>query len=328
MRLCRTRCSPSCCWDYGSRLGRSATPVKDRVGWGVLGAAWIAGRAVLPAIAASRNGRLVAIASRDQEKARRMAANHPGARVLDSYEAVLADPDVDAVYIPLVNNLHREWTLRCLDAGKHVLCEKPLGMNAREAGEMADAATASGRLLMEAFMYRFHPRIGAFVAALTDPLYVHATFGFRLDDPGNYRLRAPLGGGALLDVGCYTVSVARWIMGEPATVTARTRDSGGVDLTVSAILGFEGGETASIWASFESREEQSLEVVTRERTERFERPFSSWRDPEDPYQLMVESFADSVLLDRPVAIPLAESIANMTVLDRIRSAASSASAAG
>ena len=294
----------------------------DALGWGVLGAAWIAGRAVMPAIAASRNGRVVAIASRDPDKARRLAGGHPDAKILDSYDAVLSDPDVDAVYIPLVNSLHREWSLRCFEAGKHVLCEKPLGMNAREAAEMAAAASASGRLLMEAFMYRFHPRIAAFVASVQDPLYVHATFGFPLDDPANYRLRASLGGGALLDVGCYTVSVARWIMGEPKTVLARTRDSGGVDLTVSALLGFEGGRTASVWASFESPEEQGLTVVTGDRTLRLERPFSAWRDPEDPYQLMVESFADSVMLDRPVAIPLSESIANMTVLDRVKEAAS------
>ncbi len=287
----------------------------------MLGAAWIAGRAVLPAIAASSNGRVVAIASRDPEKARRMVADHPAVQVLGSYEAVLADPHVDAVYIPLVNSLHREWTLRCLQAGKHVLCEKPLGMNAGEATEMAAAAGASGKLLMEAFMYRFHPRIRALVESVQDPTFVQATFGFPLDDGSNYRLQRALGGGALLDIGCYTVSVARWILGEPATVLARTRQAGGVDMTVSALLEFDSGRTASVWASFESPEEQSLTVVMRDRVARLERPFSSWRDPDDPYQLMVESFADSVMRDRPVAIPLSESIANLGVLDRIREAA-------
>lgn len=251
-----------------------------------------------------------------------MVVGDPGARVLGSYEAVLADPRVDAVYIPLVNNLHREWTLRSLEAGKHVLCEKPLGMNAREAMEMAAAATASGKLLMEAFMYRFHPRMQALVESVQDPMYVQATFGFPLDDSSNYRLKPALGGGALLDVGCYTVSVARWILGEPSTVLARTKQGGGVDMTVSALLEFDGGRTASVWASFESPEEQTLTVVMPDRVARLERPFSAWRDPDDPYQLMVESFAASVMQDRPVAIPLSESIANMTVLDRIRKAAS------
>ena len=111
----------------------------------MLGAAWIAGVAVLPAIAASSNGRLVAIAARDAERARKMASPYEGLRVLDSYDAVLADPGVDAVYVPLVNSAHRQWTLRALEAGKHVLCEKPLAMNAPEAEAMAAAAASSDR---------------------------------------------------------------------------------------------------------------------------------------------------------------------------------------
>jgi predicted dehydrogenase len=286
----------------------------------VLGAAWIAGAAVLPAIAASSNGRLVAIAARDAERARKMASPYPDLRVLETYESVLADPTVDAVYVPLVNSAHKEWTLRALDAGKHVLCEKPLAMNAPEAELMAAAAQSSGRLLMEAFMYRFHPRVASLVAGLRDTLYVEASFGFGLDDPSNYRLKNELGGGALLDVGCYVVSVARWILGEPSHVLARSRFSGGVDMTTSALLQFERGETAALWASFESPEEQGLTVVMRDGVQRLERPFTS-RDDADPYQLMVESFASSVIDGRPAAIPLSESIANMKVLDRIRAAA-------
>jgi xylose dehydrogenase (NAD/NADP) len=289
----------------------------------VLGAAWIAGAAVLPALAASSNGRLVAIASRDGERARKMAAPYPDLRVLDSYEALLADPTVDAVYIPLVNSVHKQWTLRALEAGKHVLCEKPLAMNAPEAEAMAAAAESSGRLLMEAFMYRFHPRVAALVESLRDPLYVQASFGFGLQDASNYRLQGELGGGALLDVGCYVVSVARWILGEPSHVLARSRVSGGVDMTTSALLQFDGGQTAAVWASFESPEEQELTVVTREGVNRLERPFTS-RDGADPYQVMVESFARSVMNGLPAAIPLSESIANMQVLDRVRAAASTA----
>jgi D-xylose 1-dehydrogenase (NADP+, D-xylono-1,5-lactone-forming) len=292
----------------------------ERVGWGVLGAAWIAGKAVLPAIEASKNGRLVAIASRDLQRARKAAEGYSGAQVVDSYDALLADPRVDAVYIPLVNSVHKEWTLRALSAGKHVLCEKPLGMDAQEAEEMAAAAESAGKHLMEAFMYRFHPRTRAFVEALRDPLYVQASFGFAMDDKSNYRLQGQLGGGALLDVGCYVVSVARWILGEPSQVLARARIKDGVDMTTSALLQFSGGQTAAVWASFESAEEQELTAVTNEGAHRLEIPFSS-REAPNQYQLMVESFADSVLNDRPVAIPLSESIANMKVLDRIREAA-------
>jgi D-xylose 1-dehydrogenase (NADP+, D-xylono-1,5-lactone-forming) len=284
----------------------------------VLGAAWIADSCVMPAIAASNNGRLVAIASRDSARARDLAARHGVARVVASYEEVLLDPEVEAVYIPLHNSVHREWTVRAVAAGKHVLCEKPLGMNAGEAEEMGEAAEKAGVSLMEAFMYRFHPRPLAFVQGLRDPMHVQATFGFSLQDAGNFRMKKELGGGALLDVGCYTVSVARWILGEPDGVAAWGR-GGEVDMTVSALLHFPGGSTAGVWASFESPEEQELTVVTKGGRERLERPFSSMEP--DPYRLMVESFGESVLEGRAVAIPVGESVANMRVLDWIAEAA-------
>jgi xylose dehydrogenase (NAD/NADP) len=286
----------------------------------VLGAAGIAIGAVLPAISAAKNGRVVAIASRDAARAKTVADSYPGAKAIHSYEALLAEHEVDAVYIPLVNNLHKEWTLRAVAAGKHVLCEKPLAMNAQEAEEMAAVAKSAGKLLMEAFMYRFHPRTRRFVEALHDPMYVQASFGFTVKDRSDFRLQAELGGGALLDVGCYGVSVARWILGEPSNVLARSRMQGGVDVTTSALLQFPGGQTAAVWASFESPEEQGLTVVARDDVHRLDRPFSS-REEVDEYQVMVESFADSIILDKPVAIPLSESIANMRVLDRIREAA-------
>ena len=286
-----------------------------------MGAANIADRAVMPAISASSNGRLVAIASRDPARARAMASRHSVPGVSATYEELLLDPEVEAVYIPLHNSVHKEWTLRAAAAGKHVLCEKPLGMNAGEAEEMAAAASKAGVVLMEAFMYRFHPRPRAFVEGLRDAMHVHATFGFTLRDEANYRMKKELGGGALLDVGCYTVSVARWILGEPDGVAAFGRRDGedGADLTVSALLRFAGGTTASMWASFEGPEEQELTVVTKKGRERLERPFSS-KDP-DPYRLMVESFAQSVQGGQPPAIPIKESVANMKVLDRIAESA-------
>jgi len=291
-----------------------------RLGWGVLGAAHIARRAVLEAIAASRNGRIVAMASRDPRRAREMLAPYPEARVLESYEALLADPHVDLVYNPLPNSLHHPWTLRALEAGKHVLCEKPIGLNAREAEEMAAAASASGKHLMEAFMYRFHPAVRELVARSRRAIHVDASFGFKLRDGGDIRLNAKLGGGALLDVGCYTVSVARWILGEPDQVVARSTMRNGVDMTTSALLRFPGGSTASAWCSVESAEVQEVMVITPGEVLRRTRAFNARHDPDDPYRLMVESFADSVIRDRPVEIPLSESIANMRVLDRIAEA--------
>jgi predicted dehydrogenase len=278
---------------------------------------------VLAAIDASANGRLVAMASRSPERARQMLAPYPGVRVLASYDELLADPGIDAIYNPLPNSLHKEWTARALEAGKHVLCEKPLAMDAREAEEMAAAAQRAGRKLMEAFMYRFHPGMRQFVAGIDEPLHVQASFGFTAKDPNDIRLQAALGGGALLDVGCYTVSVARWILGEPAGVSAAGTFRDGLDVTVGALLSFASGATASVWASVESPEEQDLKVITRTGVIERAKPFSAYRDPHDPYQLMVESFGDSVIDDRPVELPLSESIANMRVLDRIREAARS-----
>ncbi|HKW69829.1 MAG TPA: Gfo/Idh/MocA family oxidoreductase [Candidatus Dormibacteraeota bacterium] len=291
-----------------------------RIGWGVLGAANIARRAMLRAIADSSNGRLVAMASRNAERAREMLSPYPAARVVDSYDELLADPDIHAVYNPLPNHLHKEWTLRAFAAGKHVLCEKPLATDATAAAEMAAAAAASGKHLMEAFMYRFHPDMRAFIAGLHDPIYVSASFGFTAKGPDDIRMQAPLGGGALLDVGCYTVSVARWILGEPVHVTAHSRMKNGVDVTTSALLRFSGGATAAVWASLESAEIQEVAVMTPEGAHRRTRAFNT-RENFDPYRLMVESFSDSVLRDRPVAIPLEESIANMRTLDRIRESA-------
>jgi len=280
----------------------------------------------MPAINASRNGRLVAIASRDPDRAGLLARKHGVPTVAADYAAVVSDRDVDAVYIPLTNDVHREWTLRALAAGKHVLCEKPLAMNAAEAEEMALAARAAGLCLMEAFMYRFHPRTRGFVERLLGgdpPEHVEAKFGFPMNHPGDFRLVPELGGGALLDVGCYTVNIARWLLGEPDAVTgeARIDPETKVDMTASATLHFPSGATAALWCSFESPEEQALRVVTAKGEFTLPKPFGARVDSEDPYLLMVESFGESVTGDGKVAIPPDDSVANMRVLDRIREAA-------
>ena len=250
-----------------------------------------------------------------------MLAPYRAVHAVDSYDALLDRRDVDAVYIPLTNNLHLEWTLRALAAGKHVLCEKPLAMNASQAEEMASAATRADRLLMEGFMYRFDPRARGFVKRIRDPLHVQTSFGFPLQGE-NFRFDAALGGGALFDVGCYTVSMARWILGEPQQILARARMRNGIDTTAAALLVFDQGRTASVWASFESPEVQEATVVSHDAVHRLDRPFTSDRSGLS-HRLMVESFADSILEARPAEIPLSESIANMQTLDRIRVAFSS-----
>src|SRR5438128_4501825 len=171
----------------------------ERLRWGVLGAANIARRAVIPAIQASSNGEVVALASRDREKGRTVAGELGIARVHQGYEALLADPQVDAVYNPLPNSLHAEWTIRAAEAGKAVLCEKPLARDAAEAQDMVDACAGLGVPLMEAFMYRFHPqnvRVRELLTAgaIGEVGQVRAGFGFRMHplNPANVRLQKDL----------------------------------------------------------------------------------------------------------------------------------------
>lgn len=292
---------------------------------GILGAAWIADRALIPAMIAARNVVPVAIASRDLERAQRMADRHGVATAHAGYTALLEDPAVDAVYIALVNSAHREWTVRALEAGKHVLCEKPLGMNAADARGMADAAQRAGRTLMEAFMYRFHPRMRALREKAVEVRGLHAAFSFPLRPGDDYRWSASLGGGALLDVGCYTLDVARWFLGEPDAVSA-VMSGDNVDVSVATALTFAGGAQATTWASFVAPEHQVLELICDGGEQRVPQPFTSWRDPDDPYQIMVEEFASAILERRPPPRSLDDSIATAELIDRVRAAATPVSA--
>jgi xylose dehydrogenase (NAD/NADP) len=296
--------------------------LSDVLRWGVLGAASIADQALLPALRASRNGELLAIASRDRERATALAARHGVARVYGTYDELLEDAEVDAVYVPLPNHLHREWALRALAAGKHVLCEKPLAMNSAEATEMAAAARAAGRLLMEAAMYRFQPRMVELAEVLRGHVrYLHASFAFPIDAPDNYRMRPEMGGGALLDIGFYVVDLARWLLGEPDRVAAVRRQDR-VDMSWTVALGFPDGRQASLFASFETPEYQDLVAVTAERLVRIDRPFfGPLGDPDDPYRLMAEAFADAALSGALAPLSLENSIATASVLDRVREAA-------
>ena len=317
--------------------------------WGILGSAAIARICVIPAIQASRNGRVHAIASRSIDRAQELAAEHNIPHAYDDYEAVLADPAIDAVYIPLPNHLHHPWTLRALAAGKHVLCEKPLALNAAEAQAMADAAQAAQRLRMEGFMYRFHPRsqhIKQLIKAgdIGHLRLIKTAFTFNLSDPDNSRYRPEMGGGALMDTGCYGVSLARWLLdAEPIAVQAQAIYSdSGVDLTFVGTMHFEGGTLAVAEASLVSALQQTYTIVGSEGV--IELPhdaFIPWekeavftrRDVEaesgtlhrlpgaDEYRLMAEHFADAVLGHTPLAFDPAESVRNMRVMDALAQAA-------
>jgi predicted dehydrogenase len=223
---------------------------------GTLGAARITPMALVRPARAVPGVLVAAVAARDPERARRFAERHGVPRVHGSYEALIADPEIDAVYNPLPNGLHCEWTIRALEAGKHVLCEKPIASNAAEAERMAQAAARTGRVLAEAFHWRYHP-LAERVREILDSgeigrvTRVEAALCFPLPIPGDIRFRFDLAGGATMDTGCYTVSLVRFLAGaEPEVVSARARLlSPNVDRYMQAELRFEGGATGSITCS-------------------------------------------------------------------------------
>jgi predicted dehydrogenase len=215
----------------------------------------------------SREVEVVAVASRSHETAERYAREHRIARALGSYDALLADPEVEVVYISLPNSLHLEWTVRALEAGKHVLCEKPLGRRVAEVEAAFDVAERQGRLLMEAFMYRHSPqtrRLTELVAsgAVGRVRLIRSAFGFLTRDTGNVRMTTALDGGALMDVGCYCVNATRLIGGEPERVSAeQTLGGDGVDVTFAATMRLPNDVLASFDAGLALDPRDELEVV-------------------------------------------------------------------
>ena len=324
--------------------------MSDRVlRWGVLSTANI-NRKVVPGTQRADRCEVVAIASRDREAAARGASEYGISRAHGSYEALLADPEVDAVYNPLPNHLHAEWTIAAAEAGKHVLCEKPLAMNADEAERMVEACASAGVVLMEAFMYRLHPswegvrelvrsgRIGELRS-------VQSWFSYFNDDPANIRNIAEAGGGALYDIGCYTVNLSRMLFGsEPSRIQASMTfdETMGVDVLTSAVLEFGRG-VAAFTVTTRAETDQRVHVYGTEGRISVGIPFNippdrptprcsvtSGGDPPvapdtetitfetaDPYTVQAERFARAVLDEEPVPIPIEDSIGNMRAIDEI-----------
>ncbi len=317
------------------------------VRWGVLGVSEMVGRlAVLPSLQRSPLADFVAVASREIERARTEAGRFGARRFYGSYAELLADPDVEAVYAPLPNALHKEWTLKALLAGKHVLCEKPLACSAVEAREMIAAARQADRTLMEAHMTTFHHRYRAALelienGSLGDLRHIRSQFTFMNHDLTNHRWLPELGGGSLLDVGVYCLDPLLELAGEPERVQAKqVLASSGVDSTFSAWCEFRSGLTASVLTSFELPEEQRLEVIgTSGRFDvkvaftagsedvsltRFDAD-GSFSEIEtggnDSYLEMIEHFALVVRGDAPLQRPVETSIRCLDLIDRLRSAA-------
>ena len=256
------------------------------LGWGILGPGRIAPRLVR-AVAASARGELIAVASRDGSRAAAFATSHGIPRPYPSYDALLADPDVDVVYVSLPNHLHAEWTIRALEAGKHVLCEKPLALAVDQVDAIARASEHAGRIAVEGFMYLHHPQILRAIelargGALGRLELVNGTFSFMLTYPDDPRIDPSMGGGSLWDVGCYPVSFARRIAGEePDRVAAFAHfDERGVDRTFIGQLHFLSGLLAQFDSGFAAPDRERIEVVGSDATLVLTSPFLP--DPDGP----------------------------------------------
>ena len=311
--------------------------------WGVFSTSNIGRVAVNPAIQASSNGELLAVASRDDVRAREFAEKGGIPTHYGSYEALLDDDLIEAVYNPLPNSLHREWTIRAAEKGKHILCEKPLALNAAECREMAAAAAANGVTLLEAFMYRFHPRTEKVLemvrsGAVGEVKQIRSSFTFPLTRPDNIRWDPELGGGALMDVGCYCVNVSRTLAGkEPVEVRAMANfRASGVDEQMAGSLLFEGGMLAHFDCALTMERTEVYQVLGTGGHLRVQKAFLPGTgdavieqfDVEDrlstvtvagadEYQLMVEHFGDCVLNDLPVRYTAEEAAMNMRVIEAL-----------
>jgi predicted dehydrogenase len=318
----------------------------------VLSTAKIGRVQVIPATNSGQFGTVTAIASRDLSRAKKVAGELGIEKAYGSYQELLADKNVDAIYNPLPNHLHVPWSIRALKAGKHVLCEKPIGLSVAEAEQLAGVAAAHPKLkIMEAFMVRLHPqwlaarklvREGRIGALRT----IHTTFSYFNDDPNNIRNQQDIGGGALLDIGCYPITLSRFIFDdEPKRVLGHIERDPKLktDRLTSAVLEFFQG-TATLTVSTQLTPYQRTNIFgTAGRIEveipvnvPNDRPTRIWVQTGSPpaiqieevtfetcdmYTIQADAFARAVLDDTPVPTPLADAVANMRVIERVRTSA-------
>jgi len=312
---------------------------------GVLSTAKIARHYVIPAIRQSSRCIVEGIASRNSARAKETASEFDIPRSYGSYEALLADSRIDAVYIPLPNHLHVEWAIKALEAGKHVLCEKPIGMNAGEARRLKAASDRFPSLkVMEAFMYRHHPRwkrVAEIVQSggLGEIRAVHCYFSYYNTDPDNYRNKSGMGGGALMDVGCYAVSVARLIFGrEPEAVSGFSDidPEFGTDRLTSGLMSFASGSSV-FTCSTQAHNDQYVKIYGTEGMIELDQPFNpdfskettftmvkaagttiETFPPCDHFTQQADAFAECITTNTPPPLPLDDSIANMAVIDQLK----------
>ena len=320
----------------------------EPVRWGVLGAANIALSKVIPAMQHSSHTPVVAIASRDLAKAQRAADTLGISRAYGSYEELIADPDVEAIYNPLPNHLHVPWTLRAAEAGKHVLCEKPLALTRAEAQQLVEVRDRMGVQIGEAFMVRAHPQWAAVRELIAEGRIgelrlVAGHFSYFRRDPNDIRSRLDWGGGALMDIGCYPITLSRWLFGEEPdhVIAVLDRDPDTyVDRLASALLRFPSGQ-ASFTCATQLVPYEVMQVHGTEGRIEIEIPFNALADHEcrlliddgrqfagagaetitlpavDHYRLQGERFSEAVRGVGAVPVSLEDAIGNMSVIDAL-----------
>ncbi|MCK6539015.1 MAG: Gfo/Idh/MocA family oxidoreductase [Anaerolineales bacterium] len=311
--------------------------IHKKLNWGLLSTARI-NRALIPPLQVSKRNQLLAVASRSQETADLYAKEKKIARAYGSYEALLADPDIDVIYNPLPNHLHAEWTIKAVEAGKHVLCEKPLALSVDEVDAIKAAAHQHGRVVAEAFMYRHHPQtLKALEIVKNGSLgtlkLIRGSFSFVLSREGDVRLNPEWGGGSLWDVGCYPISYARTVVGESPLEVFGWQVTGptGIDETFVGQMRFGGDVLAQFDSSFVIPFHAFMEIVGSEGTLNIPRPFKPGVNEkiyltrgdaieaitikgQELYLGEVEDMADAILLGREPRVTLDDSRANVTAI--------------
>jgi len=317
------------------------------VNWGIMSTANI-NRLFITGARQADDVRILAVASRDRGRAESYAREWGIERAHGSYDSLLADPDVEVVYISLPNSFHIEWTVKALEAGKHVLCEKPLSRRSREVRDAFDIAARADRLLMEGFMYRHHPqtrRLAELIAqgAVGRVRMVRSAFSFVADDPGDVRLTSALQGGALMDVGCYCVSAARMVAGEPHRVAAEQAIGGdGVDVAFAATMRFADEILAHFDAGLLLETSEELEVVGDQGALFLDDPWHCRnpgielrRDQEieriavetiDPYRLEAENMSAAIRGRAPLLLGRDDALGQAHALEALYEAAESGTA--
>jgi predicted dehydrogenase len=323
--------------------------MKKKVRWGILSTAKIGREKVIPAMQQSNLVDILGISSRDPEKGKEVAAKLGISRAYGSYEELLSDTEIDAIYNPLPNHMHLEWSLKAIEAGKHVLCEKPIGMNSKEAVTLMEAAKKNPELkVMEAFMYRFHPQWRKTLelvqnGSIGKVMKIHSLFSYYNVDPENIRNLVDAGGGALMDIGCYCISFPRFLFGREPVRVSSIMDLDPVmktDRISTGILDFSDGITSSFSCSTQLVPYQRTQVLGTDGRIEIEIPVNAppdkvtriWLHKKekieeitfevvDQYTLQGEYFSKAILEDGPVPIHLEDAVNNMKVIDAFRKGA-------